>query len=310
MRVLLAGATGAIGRYLVPLLVAAGHEVTGVARTAGALAGTGASEIRADVTRREHFLQALAGHEFDAVIHQLSALVRTPLTFADMASTNRLRSEGTSTLIAAARLTGATKFVGASNVYGYGFLDHGRRLIDEEYPFGQLPGTKLDAVQKSLLSAEQQARAFGGVALRYGLFYRGRGPVPSVANDWNGVLPFIHIEDAAAATALALESGVPGRAYNIVDDEAVSWRELHQARSDALDLPDPSYLPSWLLRSVAPFRAHLITATSMRVSNARARSELGWAPTFATYREALEFESGLANQAQDVLSGRTRRLAG
>ena len=310
MRVLLAGATGAIGRYLVPLLVAAGHEVTGVARTAGALAGTGASEIRADVTRREHFLQALAGHEFDAVIHQLSALVRTPLTFADMASTNRLRSEGTSTLIAAARLTGATKFVGASNVYGYGFLDHGRRLIDEEYPFGQLPGTKLDAVQKSLLSAEQQARAFGGVALRYGLFYRGRGPVPSVANDWNGVLPFIHIEDAAAATALALESGVPGRAYNIVDDEAVSWRELHQARSDALYLPDPTYASTWLLKSLAPFGSQLITATSMRVSNARARRELGWVPAFPTYRDSLAFESDLATHAQDVLSGRTRRITG
>lgn len=308
MRVLLAGATGAIGRYLVPLLVAAGHEVTGVVRTAGALAGTGASEIQGDVTRRRQFLDAVSPLKFDAIIHQLSALVRTPVSFADMASTNRLRSEGTSTLIAAARLTGATKFVVASNVYGYGFWDHGRRVIDEEYPFGQLPGTKLDAVQKSLLSAEQQARAFGGVALRYGLFYRGRGPMPSVASDWDGVLPFVHIEDAAAATALALTTGVPGRAYNIVDDEAVSWRALHEARSNALDLPDPARLPSWLIRSVAPFRAHLITATAMKVSNARARSELGWQPRFANYHEALEFESGLATQAQDVLSGRTRRL--
>jgi len=304
MRVLLAGASGAIGRYLVPLLVAAGHDVTGVTREAGALIGTGATELVSDVRKRADFLNDVRGLEFDGVIHELSALTRAPRSYADMRETNRLRSEGTSTLVAAARATGATRFVVASAAYGYGFWDHGKRVITEAYPFGQLPGTQLDAVQKSLLSGEQQARAFGGVALRYGLFYRGRGAVPTVANDWNGVLPFVHVEDAAAATLLALENGVPGTAYNIVDDEAVSWKDLHQARSNALDLPDPTYQPSWLVRLRAPFWAELLTATSMRVSNAAAKRDLGWELQFPTYRDALEFERDLAAQSAHVLSGK------
>jgi len=304
MRVLLAGATGAIGRNLVPQLVAAGHHVIGLTRKAGALDGTGASELVTDIRKRSEFLAEVRDLEFDAVINQMSSLARTPLTYSDMRETNRLRSEGTSTLIAAARTAGAKKFIQASIVYGYGFWQHSKKLIDEDYPFGQLPGTQLDAVQKSLLSGEQQARAYGGVALRYGLFYRGRGPMPAAASDWDGVLPFVHVEDAAAATVLALDTGVPGRAYNIVDDEPVSWRVLHQARADAFALPDPSAQPSWLLRLAAPFGAQLLTATSMRVSNARARAELGWAPQFSSYRDALEFEADLANQAQHVLSGK------
>jgi len=304
MRVLLAGATGAIGRNLVPQLVAAGHHVIGITRKSGALDGTGASELVADVRKRSEFLAEVRDVEFDAVINQMSSLARTPLTYSDMRETNRLRSEGTSTMIAAARAAGAKKFVQASIVYGYGFWQHSKKLIDEDYPFGQLPGTQLDAVQKSLLSGEQQARAYGGVALRYGLFYRGRGPMPAAASDWDGVLPFVHVEDAAAATVLALDTGVPGRAYNIVDDEAVSWRALHQARADAFALPDPSAQPSWLLRLAAPFGAQLLTATSMRVSNARARAELGWVPQFATYRDALSFETDLAAQAQHVLTGK------
>lgn len=304
MRVLVAGASGAIGRYLVPLLVSAGHEVTGVTRRSGALERTGATELVADIRHRAHFLQSVAGEQFDAVIHEVTDLARTPLTYADMHETNRLRSEGTSTLIAAARSTGAKKFVSASIVYGYGFQDHGRRLITESYPFGQLPGTKLDAVQKSLLTAEQQTRAFGGVALRYGLFYKGRGAVPPVAHDWHGVLPFIHIEDAAAATVVALERAAPGSVYNIVDDDPVSWRELHQGRSDAFFLPDPKRYPSWMLRLAAPFGSHLLTRTSMRVSNLRAKEELGWSPVYPSFHDALNEHTALANRAQSVLAGR------
>lgn len=304
MRVLLAGASGAIGRYLVPLLVSAGHEVTGVSRHSGALERTGASELVADIRHRAHFLEAVRGASFDAVIHEVTDLARTPLTYSDMRETNRLRAEGTSTLIAAARATGAHKMVTASVVYGYGFRDHGRRLITESYPFGQLPGTQLDAVHKSLLSAEQQTRAFGGVALRYGLFYKGRGSVPPVASDYNGVLPFIHIEDAASATVAALERGAPGSVLNIVDDDPVSWRELHQARSDAFFLPDPKAFPSWALRLAAPFGAQLLTSTSMRVSNQRAKDELGWMPRFPSYRDALLDGAALAARAQSAVGQR------
>ena len=203
MRVLLAGATGDLARELLPQLIAAGHDVVGITRTAGALAGTQAGEIVADVTDRNEFLAAVEGERFDAVINELTALKRAPLRFADMRETNRLRLEGTSTLIAAAKMTGATKFVAASVFYGYGLDDFGRRVIDEDAGFGEKPGGAVDPVFRSLLSNEQQVRAFGGVALRYGLFYQGRGAIPPVPGTWRGTLPFIHLEDAASATVAA-----------------------------------------------------------------------------------------------------------
>jgi nucleoside-diphosphate-sugar epimerase len=304
MRVLLAGASGAIGRYLIPQLIAAGHEVTGTTRTPGALTGTGATEIVTDVVNRADFLRLVDGMEFDGVLHQLSALARTPMTYADMIATNRLRAEGTSTLLAAARLTGATRFVYPSSVYGYGFRNHGSKVLDETAPFGQLPGTRLDAVQKALLSGEQQARAFGGVSLRYGVFYRGRGPIPPVVEEWHGVLPFVHLEDAASATVLALDRGAPGSVYNIVDDVPVSWRAVHDARSDTYGLPNPPRQSPWFARLAAPFGAHLIAETSLKLSNAKAKAELGWAPKYPSYLDALASDRDLVQHAQAVLSGK------
>ena len=306
MRVLLAGASGAIGRYLIPQLIAAGHEVVGTTRTPGALTGTGATEVVTDVVDRAQFLRHIEGFEFDAVVHQLSALSRTAMSYTDMIATNRLRSEGTSTLLAAARLTGATRFIYPSSVYGYGFRDHGSRVLDETSPFGQLPGNRLDAVQKALLSGEQQARAFGGVALRYGVFYRGRGAIPPVVEDWNGVLPFVHLEDAASATVLALENATPGAVYNVVDDVPVTWRAVHDARSDTYGLPNPPRQALWFARMSSPFGAHLIGETSLKVSNARAKAELRWTPKYSSYLDALASDRELVQHAQQVLSGKAK----
>ncbi|TBN57448.1 NAD(P)-dependent oxidoreductase [Glaciihabitans arcticus] len=303
MRVLLAGASGAIGRYLIPQLIAAGHEVTGTTRKRRALEFTGATELVTDVVDRQAFLELIEGFEFDAVIHALSSLARTPLTFVDMRETNRLRSEGTSTLLAAARLTGAKKFIFSSHVYGYGFRDHGSRILDEESPFGQLPGTRLDAVQKSLLSGEQQARAYGGVALRYGMLYRGRGPIRGIVRDWDGVLPFVHFDDAAAATVLALETGAPGSVYNIVDDEPVSWAELQRARAETFGRAEPNGQSSWFTHLAAPFAAQLTAETAMKVSNARAKADLGWKPLYPSYRDALTADKELVDHARAVVSG-------
>lgn len=303
MRVLVAGATGEMGRHLIPLLLDAGHEVTGITRTQGALLGTGASELVADVLERESFLAAVAGVTCDAVIHQLTSLAKTPLTFADMKQTNRLRWEGTSTLVAAAKLMGAKRMVSASIVYGYGFQNHNNRVFAEDSPFGLLPGNRLDAVLKAVRSCEQQTLAFGGVVLRYGIFYDARGPIPVVASDWHGELPFVHIEDAAAATVLALETAPLGSTFNIVDDTPVSWRDLHRARADTFDLPDPTQLPSWALRAAAPFGSKLISETSMWVSNARAREELQWVPRYPSYRDALAEARELREHGQAVAAG-------
>jgi nucleoside-diphosphate-sugar epimerase len=286
MRVLLAGASGDLGRHLVPRLAQAGHAVTAISRRAENTADLRLDTVVADILDRPALLDAVAGREFDAVVHEATDLRRQPRRYSHLGTTNRLRTEGTSALIAAAKATGATRFVTASVVYGYGFETFGERVLDEDAAFGERPGGPVDAVFRSLLGNEQQARAFGGVALRYGLFYGGRGGAPVVASDWRGELPFVHIDDAAAATVAALDAA-PGSVYNVVDDTPASWREVQEARAEAFGLRAPARIPSWLLRRVAPFGAELLAETSMRVSNARARAELGWAPAYPSYVDGI-----------------------
>jgi len=305
MRVLLAGATGEIGRLLLPLLVRSGHTVTGVARHSTGATSFGSTEIEADIVDRESLLAAVDGREFDAVIHQATAFSREPRRYSHMRQTNRLRTEGTSALLAAARETGATRFVSASAFYGYGFGDFGETPVDEDTAFGSQPGGEVDALQRALLSNEQQTRAFGGVALRYGIFYRGRGTIPAVASDADGVLPFVHVEDAAAATVAALEAPA-GSVYNVVDDTPASWREVHEARARAFDAAEPTVVPTWVMRRTAPLRAELLTATSIRVSNARARTGLDWAPAYPSFVEGIRSEVTDAAPARAVTPSPSR----
>jgi len=286
MRVLLAGASGVIGRHVIPHLQRAGHTVTGLTRRPGAVQGTGANELVADLGDRAAFIAALQGREFDAVIHHATAMAKNPRTYAQMRQTNRLRSEGTSTLLAAARATGATRFVAASAFYGYGLDDLGARALDEDEAFAEKRGGPIDPIYRALVTNEQQARAFGGVALRLGLVYSSRGDIPPVPKHWHGELPFVHIDDVGSATAAALDAPA-GSVYNIVDDVPVSWFELQAERARAFEKPAPTTVPAWWMRRVAPFAGTLLTSTSMRLSNARARDELGWAPAYESYMEGL-----------------------
>ena len=305
MRVLLAGASGALGREVHPALVRAGHSVAGITRRAGSVSGHRTTEIVADILDRPALLKAVDGQQFDAVVHIATDLSREPRRYAQMRATNRLRTEGTSALLAAARATDATRFVSGSVFYGYGFEDFEDRVLDEDAAFGQQPGGPVDAVHRALLSNEQQTRAFGGVALRFGLFYRGRGAIPTVASDWCGTLPFVHVDDAAAATVAALD-GPRGSVFNIVDDTPATWREVHEERARAFELPDPTGLPSWVLRRAQPFRAEILTATSMRVSNARAKEQLGWTPEFPSYAEGIWSSVTDAARARPLTSSPSR----
>ena len=287
MKVLLAGASGAIGRYLVPQLIEAKHEVIGITRTPGSLAGTGAREIVADVLDRGALLAALEGIRADAVVSQVTSLGRAPWTPRDMRPTNRLRAEGTSTLIAAARKVGAKKFVAASFFGGYGLFDHGREPRTESAPFGEIDG-RADAVQRALLSLEQQVRAFGGVSLRFGLFYDSTTTsVSPVARSWDGLLPMLHVSDAAAATVRALAKYKAGAVYNIADDHPLTYRAREVARASAAGLRPPMQLPDSLLRLVAPFGALLLTRTSITLSTERAATALGWKPQFPSLFDCL-----------------------
>ena len=141
------------------------------------------------------------------------------------------------------------------------------------------------------------------MVLRYGVLYRGRGPIRGVVRDWPGVLPFVHFDDAATATVLALEKGQPGGVYNIVDDEPVSWTVLQTARADTFGRAEPRSQSPWFAHLAAPFAAQLTAGTSMKVSNARAKAELGWSPLYPSYRDALTADKELVDHAKNVVSG-------
>jgi nucleoside-diphosphate-sugar epimerase len=299
MKVLVAGASGAIGRPLTRQLIAHGHEVLGLARDpsdGSALKALGATAVVADALDRESLLRAVDGHSADAIINELTALKKPPTQHHDMARTNRLRMEATANLMAAGEVLGSSRFLTQSMIFGYGYRDHGAEVLTEEAPFGQVAGDRSDPHVAAMLSTEQQAfRANHGIALRYGLFYgedagqlrlllaKRRLPVIN-----GGCLGWTHHHDAAAATVAALERGRAGQAYNIVDDLPASWREVFSAMADAFNMPRPWNVPGWLMRLFAPYAASFAIDTSMRVSNSKARTELGWAPEYPTYREGIQ----------------------
>jgi nucleoside-diphosphate-sugar epimerase len=298
MKVLLAGATGAIGIPITRRLLAHGHQVLGLSRDpagAGRLEALGAVPVIADALDRDRLLRAVEGRRADAVIHELTALRKPPLRHGGMALTNRLRTQGTTNLLAAAEALGASRFLTQSVIFGYGYRDHGPRPLTEADPFGWPAGDSCDPHVAAMLSTERQAfSAPEGIALRYGLLYGGdtaqvgallaRRRLPVARG---GVLGWVHHEDAAAATVAALEHGRAGQAYNVVDDLPAGWQEVYTAMAAALGAPPPRRLPRWLLRLAAPYVASFVVGTSMHVANAKARTELGWRPTYPTYRAGI-----------------------
>jgi nucleoside-diphosphate-sugar epimerase len=301
MRVLLAGASGAVGTPLTRQLIAAGHEVVGISRSqanAERLRNAGADAVVADVLDRENLLAAVRGVRADAVMHQLTALGTTKIR-EGMQGTNALRTTGTAHLLAAARVVGAHRFLTQSIVLGYGYRDHGPHVITEDDPFAEPVSGMLGEAVAAMRSTEEQvfsADEMEGIALRYGFFYgpdsftsmivdlvrKRRLPVPASGG---GFADFIYLEDAAAATVAALEKGRAGQAYNIVDDQPVRWADYVDALAAAVGARRPWRVPSWMLRPI-PY-IHAMMTTSMSVSNAKARRELGWAPVVSTYREGI-----------------------
>jgi nucleoside-diphosphate-sugar epimerase len=301
VRVLLAGASGAVGIPLTRQLLAAGHEVVGITRSqanAERLRTHGAQAVVADVMDRANLLAAVRDVRADAVMHQLTALGTAKMRDA-MQGTNALRTTGTTHLLAAARTVGAHRFLTQSIVFGYGYRDHGPHVITEDDPFGEPVTGSLGPAIAAMRSTEEQvfsADEMEGIALRYGLFYgqdsftrmlanlvrKRRLPVPSSGG---GFANFIYLEDAAAATVAALEKGRPGQAYNIVDDEPVRMADYLDRLAAELGARRPRRIPTWMLRAI-PY-LHTIMTTSMHVSNAKARRELGWAPAVSTYRDGI-----------------------
>jgi nucleoside-diphosphate-sugar epimerase len=302
MRVVVAGATGAVGRHLVPALVANGHEVVAVVRPSSSAypqQDLWAGSIRADALDRGALLAAADGVRADAVINELTALKRLPLRYRDLDATNLLRTRGTENLVALARLVGATRMVTQSFLGGYGYEDHSAPLT-EEAPFGGPAGTAgLEPVIAALREAERRTLStpgLDGVVVRYGLFYgpdslagirpmlaRRALPVP---RGGGGVSSWAFLPDAAAATVAALERGRAGEAYNVADEVPVRWSDFFDEVAAAVGAPRPLRLPMPVLKAAAPYGAEVMRS-SIPLSIAKARRELAFRPSVATYREGI-----------------------
>ena len=318
MRMFVAGATGALGRRLVPLLVAGGHQVTAMTRRVGRtmeLYAAGAKPVVADALDRDAVLAAVTAARPDAVVHQLTDLAGvTNLRRFDQgfAATNRLRTEGTDHLVEAARAAGARRFV-AQSFAGWPFARAGGPVRTEDDPLDPDPPAELrrtlDAI-RYLESAVLEAEGLEGVVLRYGGFYgpgtsageggymlddlhRRRFPVIGAGT---GVWSFVHIDDAATATLAALERGAPG-IYQIVDDDPAPVSAWLPALAAAAGARPPRRVPAWLARLLAGEHAVVLMTEARGASNAKARRELGWRPAHPSWRQG--FRTGLGLPSQD-----------
>lgn len=306
MRVFVAGASGAIGRPLVPRLLAAGHEVTGSTRSrerAEAIRAAGATPVLVDALDPEALLQAVEQAAPEVVVHQLTALPeRFDPRRADLYdATNRVRAEGTANLLAAALAAGARRFVSQSIAFGYA---PGPRpeVMSEDAPLNlEAPSPFAEAMRviAEMERAVLQTDGLEGLVLRYGWFY---GPGTYYAEDGTtaeevrkrrfpvigsgaGLFSFIHVDDAADATVAAVEGGAPG-VYNVVDDEPAAMRDWLPAYAEAIGARRPRRIPVWLARLAAGKMASLVNQQP-GASNAKAKRELGWQPRWRTWREGF-----------------------
>lgn len=305
MKVFVAGATGVLGRPLLPRLVAAGHEVVGTTRRperAEEIAAAGAEPAVCDALDAAGLAEAVAAAAPEAVVHALTALPARIEPRKDyLAATNRVRTEGTRNLLAAAHATGARRIVAESVAFFY--RPEGSWVKDEEAPlFLDAPGI-FGAGAAALADLERQvlgAEGIEGLVLRFGWLYgpgtyyasdgsqaadvrRRRSPVVGAGT---GRFSFVHVEDAAEAIVAALERGAPG-AYNVVDDEPAPLREWLPVYAEALGAKRPRRVPAWLGRLVAG-RPLVEAALTMRgADNSKARRELGWSPTHPSWRQGF-----------------------
>jgi nucleoside-diphosphate-sugar epimerase len=316
MKVFVAGATGALGRELVPRLVARGHEVVGMTKTASkrdGLRALGARPVVADALDPDAVAQAVASAEPEVIVHQLTALsgkmsirdARHPERFSGAIMTNRLRTEATDHLLAAGRAVGARRFV-AQSFGAFRFARTGGPVLSEaDLPDPDPRQTGLEAI----LYLEQAVTTIEwgeGLVLRYGGFYGPRtgisldpeavmaAPIRKrrfpIVGDGGGVWSLIHIEDAAAATAIAVERGRPG-IYNVVDDEPAPVREWLPVLASALNAKRPRRIPRWLGRLAGGEMATLMMTEARGASNEKTKRELGWQLRYPSWRQG--FAQGL-----------------
>jgi 2-alkyl-3-oxoalkanoate reductase len=315
MKIFVTGGTGAIGRQLVPLLVARGHEVVATTRSpekTSAVRAMGAEPVVLDALDRGTVRDAVTRARPEAVVHQATALtgVFSLKHFSHtFEQTNRLRTIGTANIVAAARAAGARRVV-AQGFAGWPYASGGHALRTEEDPFEPSPPEEMRSTVHALRHLESAVLGIGdleGVVLRYGGFY---GPGTSlgdggamvegvrkrqlpIVGDGAGVTSFLHIEDAASATVAALERGAPG-AYNVVDDDPAPSSQWVPELAKAVGAKPPRHVPAWLAKPLIGDAGVWLMTKAPGASNARAKAELGWNPRYTSWR--LGFREGLGEE--------------
>jgi 2-alkyl-3-oxoalkanoate reductase len=329
MRVFVAGANGAVGKRLVPMLVASGHEVTGTTTSqkgADAVRVMGATPVVVDGLDAAGIGEAVARAEPDAIIHEMTALSGTPdFRHFDrwFALTNRLRTEGTENLLAAAKATGVKRFV-AQSFTGWSNSREGSWIKTEGDPLDENPVTDqtetlaaIKFLERAVLGAPLE-----GIVVRYGGLY-GPGSSETLAEilrkrmfpvigNGAGIVSSTHVDDAAGGTVAALERGRRG-IYNIVDDDPAPSREFIPAIAEALGAPKPLRIPAWLGRLLAGDVAVTMMTEGRGSSNAKAKRELGWQPIWPSWREGfrhgLDSPVPLPSRAKEATGGRKETTA-
>jgi nucleoside-diphosphate-sugar epimerase len=316
MRVLVAGASGAIGRRLVPKLVKSGHTVIGMTRTSekGAVVrAMGAAPVIVDALDAAAVKKSMIDLAPEVIVHELTAIPNR-LNFRkferDFSLTNRLRTKGTDNLLAGARAAGECRFI-AQSYAAWPYAREGSPVKNESDPLDPSPPGALRKALEAIRHLESATVGVGetqGVVLRYGAFY-GPGTAfgmggsaledlrrrnfPVVGNG-SGIWSFIHIDDAAEATLAAIERGASG-IYNIVDDEPAAVSDWLPALAAAIGAPVPRHVPAFIARLTVGEHAVALMTEIRGASNAKAKRELHWEPRWSSWR--LGFRAALADDA-------------
>jgi nucleoside-diphosphate-sugar epimerase len=284
MHILIAGATGAAGRTLLPLLEERGYTVTGT--SSKDMNGLDAQSVKAVVQRTNP----------DVIVHQMTALKGLQMRNIDKEfhTTNRLRAEGTKHLIDAMRP--GTRLI-VQSFAGWPYERTGSAVKTEQDPLDPDPPKGVRETHEAIRIAESLTLEHGGIVLRYGGFY---GPGASdqqadmirarkfpLVGSGEGVWSFLHVDDIATATLAAIEHGKPGEIYNIVDDEPAPVQEWLPVLAERLGAKPPRRIPAWLARLIAGPAAVAMMTESRGASNAKAKRELGWRPTHPSWRTSF-----------------------
>ena len=300
MRVFVAGASGAIGMPLVTQLIRQGHDVTGSFRTPDhgeRIAALGGQAVRLDLLDKRSVREAILAAQPDAIIHQATALADANFSRnldKTFAVTNRLRTEGTDVLLDAASAAGVRRFV-AQSFASLRYARDGGPAKTETDPLDPAPVKAAQETNAAMAHLDRAVADAGGIALRYGGFYGAPndglvGPVRKrqfpIIGDGGGIWSFIHVDDAAAATVLALEHGSAG-IYNVVDDEPAAVRDWLPVLAGILGAKPPRRVPAWLARLIGGEGAVMMATQARGASNAKAKREFDWILRYPSWRQGF-----------------------